>query len=340
MGLWDALWKTKAKTWTFAGLEASQVPDQLPRAVIPDNKAYITVWLRSLRIRDVRKGLSRFYGTVHSWISVPYRASLQPAEFQVVATPSKLKDLDASHVNDVVSMNHRLLGPIPWRGGTLEMEIGLFSVKSADLAAPFISVLESLSGVAGVSFISTALPFVNPIKQGIGLLTGSDKDTILEIGLFAADPSPKTGYSCVLKADFGKVDTTKLKVNPGDFILLDASGRPLDEYAYMLFAIEASPQRSDWHQIPEIARLYQELQEEVRKGSSTQVVQDAFAAFKRGALTCDDLLFDDAKRLVGEVEKEMQEVVGAGLTRSAGLAPPMNRELPTLEKIPLFGRTP
>ena len=337
MCFWNALWKTKAKTWTFAELEASQVPDQLPRAVIPDNKAYVTVWLRSLRIRDVRKGLSRFYGTVHSWISVPYRASLKPAEFQVVAAPNKLKDVDASHVNDVVSMNHRLLGPIPWRGGALEMEVGLFSVKSADLAAPFISVLEGLSGVAGVSFISAALPFVNPIKQGIGLLTGSDKDTILEIGLFAADSPPRTGYTCVLKADYGKLDTTKLKVNPGDFVLLDGSGKPLDEYAYMLFAIEASPQRSDWHQIPEIARLYQELQEEVRKGSSTEVVQDAFAAFRRGTLTSDDLLFDDAKRLVGEVEKEMQEVTGVGLTRSVSREP---RGLRALEAIPLFGGAP
>ena len=76
-----------------------------------------------------------------------------------------------------------MLGPVPYRGGDIGLEVGLFSIKSADLAKPYLSLMEDISNKAGVSMINTALQFAEPLKNGINLLVGGDVDTLLEIGI-------------------------------------------------------------------------------------------------------------------------------------------------------------
>src|SRR5215467_11995230 len=102
MGWWSRIWKQRAETWTVESLAANQVPDNIAQESITAEQDYIRIFLRSMRIVNIRKGLSKFYGTVHSYTSVPHLSGSK-AEFNVLTTPSKLKDIDAKSVDRVIS---------------------------------------------------------------------------------------------------------------------------------------------------------------------------------------------------------------------------------------------
>lgn len=309
MSFWTDIWKTPAKDWTYYELPPEKTPTKLVHTKVAPQDGYLNIWLQSFRITNVRKGLKNFYGTVHSFIFLPILDSDKPAEFQVATTPGQLKNLDAQNLDHILVLNHRLLGPIPYRGGDVEIEIGLFSIKEADLAGPFLSVLESMSKMAGVSFISTALPFAGPLKDGINLLSGAESDSILEIGLSRVYSPAETGYFAIMRADKGMVDTAKLRIDDHYHLVDDASGDPISEYPYLVFRAEVSKQRDDWFLIPDLASAHRSLRKEVKDGV-LEKINEAFAVFRRTAMACPDLLLVDAKRIVAEVEADVRAAVG------------------------------
>lgn len=304
MGWWSDIFRKRAEDWTYGELQPSQVPDGLSQRPVAADEEYLDVFVHSLRIADVRKGVSRFYGTVHSLISLPSARPDGPVEFHALTTPEELRNTDAKNLHRVLVVDQRVLGPVPYRGGDLEVELGLFSVKSADLADPFLSVLEELSSLAGVSFVTVAKPFVAPLKRGIDLLTGADGANILEIGLAKTFPQARTGYFLVMRAPVGSVPVADLKLGSDGKLLLN--GAPVEKYPYIVLKVGASSVRPDWQQIPDIAEPYKILDDAVRRRNRDDV-KEALGAFKVAALWSPDLLNRDAKRINELVETRVTE---------------------------------
>ena len=332
MGWWSDLWKRRTEDWTFTWLDANQVPAGASSGLLDADAGYLHVFLKSARVVDVRKGFKTFYGTVHSYASLPHRSGGR-AEFNVVTTPEALKNIEAAGLDRVIQLNQRLVGPVPYTGGDVELELGLFSVASSDLAGPYVQLLESLSKTAGVSFMSAALPFAGPILEGMKLLTGSQKDVTLEIGVSTTMASPRLGYFTAIRAPKNTLDVKKLSVDPADFRLLHG-GNPLGDYPYVVLELSARPDRPDWHQIPELAAVYKRLQDDYR-GGRPGATEEAMAQFRRVALTCNDLLDGDARRLVDKVTAQYQ-AIGAPqhADRSFGARP--GATLPDLSEIRLY----
>lgn len=283
---------------------------------------------------NVRRGLKKFYGAVHSFMEIPHR-SQEKAQFNVVTAPDALKNIDAGNVDRVVSMNHRLLGPVPYAGGDLDIQVGLFSIASSDLAAPYLSLLESLSKNAGVSFMSAAVPFAGPILEGMKLLAGSDKDSILEIGLSDTQKPPRQGYLVAIRATRDELNPKELKLNPPDFQLLDAAGTPLTAFPYFVLEVRAERERSDWFMIPEIKEAYKQIQELYRTDKAADT-KEAVNRFRRIALTCNDLLTQDAEQLVKKVDT-MYATLAPERTRGTRSSPRRRPEnLPNLDQLRLF----
>lgn len=328
MGWWSRALRTKAGAWTFGRLEAGGPPDAPPHGFVDPEAAYLSGFLRSMWITDVRKGLTRLYGTVHSHVSLPYLGG-GTAEFQVVVTPPHLHDVDRAHADRVVTRDVRLFGPVPYRGGDLEIELGVFSVKAADLAGPFLELLESVSGAAGVSFVAAALPFAKPVRKGLDLLLGVEGDALLEIGLATSFATPETGCFAVIRRASETVDLSKIQITH-DYRLLDGEGRPLVDSPYAVLTIEASPTRADWFALPEIARAYTTLRNDVAR-ATLDAVAESLVTFKKATLSSPDLLLQDALRLVSKVGAEVDDTLR--LTQTSG-GP---RALPPLEDVGLYG---
>jgi hypothetical protein len=313
MGFWNSLMRRKAEAWTYLELGADQVPTGLGHEPIAPDTAYLTLTLKSFRIVDTRTGVRRFYGAVHSWASVSHIGSGR-AEFQVVTTPGELKDADAQHLDRVISMDRPLLGPVPYRGGGLGLELGLFSVLSGDLVGPFLDVLEIMSKAAGVTFFTAALPFVEPLTKGISLLTGTSGDSLLEIGL-SKYWEPTTGYYGILRAPRGQIHAEDITV-ASDQRLVYSDGSEIQNYPYIVFSVEATRSRPNWFEIPELKKAFDELNNEVKRGR-IQDAEQAFSVFRAAALTSPDLLFEDAKRVSENVNTRVKEVLHGIQTASS-----------------------
>jgi hypothetical protein len=328
---WPDILRKRTQDWIYAELAPAQVGDAAESAdVVPDG-AYLSVFLRSAHVVDVRKGFKRFYGVVNSVMALPHRSG-QTATFATVTCPAALKNADPERLDQVIQLDHRLLGPVPYVGGDLELEVGLFSIASRDLVAPYLELLETLAGSAGVSYLSQAVPFAAPIIRGINLLAGADDDTILEIGLAGRQTPPRPGHFVVIRAPKQDLDVDGLRLDPRDHRLLDAGGAPLAGYPYLVLEVRAELTRPDWFMIPELAAAHRSLRDEYRLGRARET-EDAIVAFRRLALTCDDLLSEDAGRLVAKLEEQYLE---AGPPRPARRARGGARELAPLEALDLY----
>jgi hypothetical protein len=327
MGWWNDLRRTRSTAWCFTGIAPDRVPDKLELTRIEPETSYVSAYLRSMHIADVRVGVKRFYGAVTSSCSLATRSG-NVAEFMVVTTPSVLKDTDAKNLDRVITGTRRLLGPIPYRGGDLDTEIGLFSIPTADLLEPYLEVLEKITTVAGINLVASVGQLVAPVKQGLNLLLGSSDSTVLEIGLAQTWPKPETGYFCVVRVPNEQVEDPNFGLSE-DFRLLSADGSPVRE-PYIVFSIHAEKQRDDWATIPEILEAYEEVRAMAKRGDQVGATE-ALTVFKRVAIFSPELLAEDGVRLFNVVKKETALAFPATGTAAVG-----KRTMAELSSLPLY----
>ncbi len=84
-------------------------------APITAGGCYLHVFLESLYVGDVRRGLARFYGVVSSMVALP-AAGGGTAQTMVVATPKGLENADAEHLDHAIVDTTRLFGLVPYVG--------------------------------------------------------------------------------------------------------------------------------------------------------------------------------------------------------------------------------
>jgi len=314
MGWLSNVFTSRTKDWFYSNLPADQTPDSVVVKTLNPGEEYLSIILKSMRIVNIRKGLSKFYATVHSHIEIAHLSGTN-ASFNLVTTPGNLEKLDGTKIDRVLNLNRRLLGPVPYRGSDVKIEVGLFSIKEADLAAPFINLLSSMSSLGGVSFITTALPYVKPLEEGIALLTGSGDKTILEIGINIELDKIQTGYLVVMRVDKDQIDSSNLIIDKNDYKLIDKKGNAIKDYPYMVFEISSSIKRDDWFNIPDISLSYNKLQADVKKGNYNDA-SESLKYFKRVVYTSPDLLLKDAKVIYGKIETEVTEILRAVQTNA------------------------
>ncbi|MFL6125648.1 hypothetical protein [Actinophytocola sp.] len=92
----------------------------------------------------------------------------------------------------------------------------------------------------------------------------------------------------------------------------------------------AERNRDDWYAIPELATAYETIQSEYRRGPGEDF-DSAVAAFRSTAITCNDLLLDDAMTLVDRVDDQLRRIgPPRPRTRTTGEV----ADLPPLKSIP------
>ena len=327
MGLIDTLLHTRKKEFTFG-------PVGPLGPAIEKEKAYLNVLLLSCRVINVRSGLKKFYGTVHSAIEFEARSIVKPRpSVTTVTTPSQLKAIDSANLDKVITLTQRLLGPVPYRGGDVAIEAGLFSVKEADLAGPFLEVLGELSTAAGASVLGAALPFAGPLVKGFDLLAGAPGTAGLEIGISDTLTSDKlrSGTFVAMRAEADSVDTKTLRLDDTNRIV-GADGKQIRDFPYFVYQISGSAERDDFFRIPELAATHESIQKAIRENRDKEA-RDLLIVFKRLAMTSPDLLLKDAQRLAKLVEDEVDAILGKP-TPTAVREP---RAIRPLKEVPLFG---
>jgi hypothetical protein len=271
----------------------------------PDNEAYLTIDVETLWITHVRKGLGKFYGAIHGSVIIGHESDGKQ-EFQAFSSVADAKELDANHLDRIVQGPYRLLDSVPYRGGGVDVRISLLSIKSADLAAPYINLLKSISDAAGVTFVSTAAPLVDVIHDGIAALVG---DNSLEIGRYGLFDPVYTGYYAVVRAEPGELPIDRLAFDAQSRrIVLD--GQAVTDYPYFVLKISTSGSRHNWYDIPDIKTAFSKMKEQFRASpGDTEKNLQAFDAFQVAVELSPDLLNRHALNLIEDARKKYSRYI-------------------------------
>jgi hypothetical protein len=297
--LWTRVSGSTAEDLTFVpGMTIPGAPAAQP---ITADACYIELYLESLRIEKARRFATQFNGVVYAFQTLA-RDGAANASLAAVSKPDSLAKLDSSALGNVITVSRKLTGPVPWRGGTLHLELGLFSVKTGNLLSPFLDFVTQVSATAGVSFVNTAVPFLPLLLKGMDLLAGQTEDVALEVA-YDADMDVRTsGTYAIIASGKGNIDVSRLTIDPVDRKLL-LNGVPL-QCGYAVFSIRRTDQKADWGEIPELKSAIDAVVANI-KLNNKEAAEKALDSFRFIATTSPDLTPDDADWIVGNAEKKL-----------------------------------
>lgn len=265
-------------------LDGNKVPNNYKSKQAKSGEDYLTIQVKSMQINRTTIGFNKYYASVQGNFKFDSIFEGKLVEFETVTKPSKLLELDKKHQDRIVQFNQDLLGPIPYAGGKLHLEIGLISVKSIDLSEPYLKLLGSIGSTAGVSLINNAMPFIPLIKEGVDVLTNTGGNSQLQAAYDSKWDIINTGYYVLVRdinkkeweddveisnsSDFVKnskseFDYKSFKIIedtniPGDLILADKNDKKIEGVSYVIIFVDAKNIRDDWYKIPEINKAYKE----------------------------------------------------------------------------------
>jgi len=208
-------------------------------------------------------------------------------------------------------------------------EIGLFLVPAAELLDPYLSVVEDVTKLLGVSFVTPVGALMGTAKKAMDLLFGTSGKPVLEIGLATTMAAPVPGNYCVVRAPRDSLRDVPLRL-ADDYRLVRPDGVALRD-PYLVFTIGAGERRHDWAAIPGLTARYADIDDAVADDDQPRAMQ-ALALFRRAALFSPDLLRADGNRIHDLVREQVLDAFpGTGTAATAA------RRLPPLGDLPLYG---
>lgn len=320
---------SRAETVDFVLTPALTVNGQTPSlATLTADETYLQIDVKALRLPFKREGVTRYHGLVHAFADLPGRSG-QAAQFSSATRPAALAGLDPKHVSNVLTIDKRVVGPTPWSGGDLQLQIGLFSVVEQDLAAPFLSTITALSDKVGGAFVATAKPFIDIIGAGVQALTAKEGSVKLEVGLDIALTPPKPGYYAVIAAAKNRLDGATFDLDPNDF-RLRVNGAPYTDKPYLVFGVSAVTQQERWGEIEDLRKAYQELRAAIAANKQDDATE-AFTVFRRLAKISPELISSDADRLIAKVNTMLIDAFG-----QANRSKSLDARAPAFEALALY----
>jgi hypothetical protein len=200
-----------------------------------------------------------------------------------------------------------LLNNVPYRGGRIKAQMGLFAVKTDNLVDKFLALLGELSDAAGVDYVKQALPFVGPITKGVDLILGIPGQSTIVVGLNQF-LDPIQGHYVVTNIkenDRNKLNLSDLHLDK-NYRLRKKNGRLLEDIAYFVFTIEESENRYTWYDIPDLGTAYANLHLSIKSGTPKSI-KEAYDILVKAVLSSPDLLIKNARAIVDNIYKEEVE---------------------------------
>ncbi|NNE54281.1 MAG: hypothetical protein HKN30_17990 [Sulfitobacter sp.] len=290
--------------------EPDSIAGRVGSKPLKPGQVYLEVYVESFRLKRARKFATRFHGMIYSFFTLA-RAGMPSAEVASLSKPNKLAELDPDNLDRVITVEQQVMGRVPWRGGVLKIELGLFSIKSGNLLSPVLDYVTRVGMQGGISFLGQVKPFLPLITEGLDLIAGQTKDVEIEVAL-DTDMNPETTqYLAIVAVPKSEIDTADLSLDPTDFQLLH-KGRPLDE-AYCVISLRASETKPDYGDIPELAAAFEVFRDALGRGKAADA-QEALDALTTTIRLSADLIDNDKNIRIAEANDTFDVFFPGGLT--------------------------
>lgn len=309
---------------------------------IEAGKAYCRLWLVESQLAKDVQWFKQRYPVVRTAVRLNHGNEIITIPY--IAEPGK--NLGTSDLGKVIQYNYPITSLFPFNQGLIELEAGLFSIKSNDPIAKFIKVMERFSKLLPVPEFSSVVNLAKPVYEGIEeLLDIGDRQLELVYQQAFTDTNGggsnvlKAGYFAVILAEEHKFNSDNLCVvndslqlgSPGNTEIFLRDHKPLTGYSYMLFRIEKQTQQ-DWESLTKIKELVDLAQDVVSNGKYEEVKATLIPAIKTSIMRSPDIAKSDRKPMILKIEETLKE---SGLQSARGqrrsLYSIMQRPLPTID---------
>lgn len=314
-----------------------------PEPIAP-GEGYFRLWLSQMLLRNDREWFKTRYPVVES-LTVFSFGTMPSVEIAQIAGPSRLRDLDATHLDRVIQADFPLTPLVPFSGGIVQIQAGLLAMlmQGGDLLQRFLDVVGSLSSLVAVPQLSIALGITGTAKKGVEQLMGiGDKQmklgyqqTFTGKGGGGANEL-KPGYIALLGAPVGTYPAEQLWVQDSGLLVgqSEDSASPLTGVDYMLLRLEVRKDRDDWNQLTTIREPYdkaiQSLGQFDAAGNPREVDADIYIkSAALAAIASPDLSGQDRVRVAKAIREQYNEYKAAVFGQKDLFTP----AAPTLEQI-------
>jgi hypothetical protein len=299
---------TAAEQRLYHAIPGDHISPSIPQADFTADKCYFRVWLSDMFLAQTRVGYKAYSPIVHATCRFNYDGATR--DLRLVMGPGQSQILNAAR-DRTVNLNYSLLGPVPYLGGDVELQLALVALQSADYGDQLLDVLGELSQLTGSGEIRSALAFVQPLKKGIEGLFGLQNYRV-QLGvhdtLSSAAGAPnrlRAGYRVVMGVTDDRFDPATLWVQEGRlFRGADLrSATPFDAADYLLFSLEKIDSRGT--DIPSVQRAWSATT--AKALSDKPVLDRARSAFVEVVMASPDLIGIDKRQLIYAMKDELDE---------------------------------
>ena len=228
---------------------AQQIYGGYKEEAIENDKAYLVIRMKEMYLQHTRVLWRKYYPMLRGYVKYGGREELS------VTGPGQLKELGETNPERVTNLNHRLAGPIPYRGDDVTVVVGLYAVPGQDATKALIDTVGQLAALGGVA-LGQALEVTNIVKSGVEAIVGMG-ETSLSLGVedtFYAGNPLRSGLYVGVSAPSTEVKLNELWLKDGKLVKGrdPIVGKPYTDYDYMILEVERRPNREDWPGLPKI----------------------------------------------------------------------------------------
>ncbi len=268
-------------------------------------ETYLRLRLTRMFLQNQRDWFRTKYPVVHT--SLRFAGIDGIVETHFIARPEMSGDENTRNLDQIVVLDQTLLGPILYRGGDLDLLLGLYAAPADDWAQRFIGLAEAISQVTLNAPLSTVISVASSVKKAVeGTLLGDGVS--LRLGL---DKELKEhewlapGHLVMIAAPDNQIDQSKLVVEDGE--LLTQQGDIYTAHDYIVLAIEVSESRSDWQSLG-YGHLWQSLLKIAAEAADVQQVKDAYVTFSGTIMGSSDLSWRDRSAIITLTQRRVKAI--------------------------------
>jgi hypothetical protein len=292
--------------WTFIeGIPVAGSP--IEGQPIEQDRCYVELYVDSLKLGRVRKFATTFNGVVYAFAHTARQGDV-PSKLSAVTQPQEIMNVGEADLNNVITFSKRMFKVIPWRGDPLDLELGLFSVKTGNIASDIADYVVRLSNTIAPGITSTFDPLLPLVTEGLDMMAGQTDEVELELAVDTSLQLSVGKHYALIRKPRQEIDKAKLSVADGGRLLHD--GRDIDA-SFCVFSIRPRRDNPEWGNIEDLRKRFDELKAAILAGKQSDA-EDAMAAFRRAVIVCPDLIMEDKKKVIRLATDQMELAFAGG----------------------------
>jgi len=240
-------------------ISGARTNEAIPDVAVTADEHYVRISVAQMFLKNKSKLLTDYYPAVSSLVKCDF-GDAKELELPNLADSSRMLPTQDKK-GDIIIRNVNLVPLIPFKGGTINVAVGLFAMEGQNQLKGFLGVMSGFAKLLSVPQLSGALAIATPLVDGIqALVDGSGGMHLGYENTYVGDGGNgnilKGGYYAVVRAAANTVDRQKLVVvdrqlREGD--APDAARSAAFERAdFMLLHFEVRPDRDDWRSLSSI----------------------------------------------------------------------------------------